>query len=94
MKIISWNVTIAGKKDFYSQVRYLLLKYDPDVFAFMETRVNSNRAYKIIEKINVPNSIEIPLEGFSGGIWLLWKNCKEFQVKVLKTHERFTLTNL
>lgn len=70
MKITSWNVRGAYREGFYSQVRNLILKYDLDFLAFMKTRVNSNRAHKIIE-INVPKFIEIPPEGFSGGIWLL-----------------------
>lgn len=47
MKIISWNVKGVGRKGFYSQVRFLISKYNLDI---METRVNSNRARKIIEK--------------------------------------------
>lgn len=41
-----------------------------DIFAFMETRVNSNSASKIIERINWPNYIEVLTSlvvfGFSG----------------------------
>lgn len=89
MKIVSWNVRGAGKKGFNSQVRYLISKYDLDILALVETRVNSNRAHKIIERINLPNFVEILPKGFSGGIWLLWKNSMEFQLNLLKTQERF-----
>lgn len=29
------------------------------------------------------------MEGFSGGIWLLWKNNAEFHINILITHARF-----
>lgn len=70
MKIISWNIRGAGHKGFSSQVRFLISKFNLDIFAFMETTVNSNRACKIIGRINWPNFIEISPEGFSGGIWV------------------------
>lgn len=47
--------------------------------------MNSNKTHKIIEKIGWPNFIEIPPEGFSGRIWLLWKNNIEFLGNILKT---------
>lgn len=55
----------------------------------METHVNSNRARKIIERINLSNFFKILPEGFSGWIWLLRKNSTGFHIDVLKTHTRF-----
>lgn len=52
----------------------------------MEIRVNSNRAIKIIKKFSMPNFLEIPPIGFSGGTW---KNKADFRISVLKTHDRF-----
>lgn len=68
MNIVNWNVLGAGREGFLSQVMFMILKYNLDIIALVETRVNSHRAYKIIEKINFQNHLEIPLEGFSGGI--------------------------
>lgn len=50
----------------------------------MKTRVNSNRALKIIDRINLSKSIEIPLKGFSSGIWLFLKISMDFQVNIFK----------
>lgn len=55
MKLISWNVKGAGKKGFYSQVKFLMSNDNPDVIVCIETSVNSNRVHKIIERINLPN---------------------------------------
>lgn len=68
IKLSSWNVRGAGRKSFYSQVKFLMAKYNPDVMVFMETRVNSNKASKIVETLNWPNFVEIRPEGFSGRI--------------------------
>lgn len=57
---IGWNVRGAGRIGFGSHVRYLIFKYNPDIIAFMETKVNSNKTDKIIGKINLPNFLEIP----------------------------------
>lgn len=55
----------------------------------METRINSAKAHKIMSKINFPNFVEIAPEGYSGGIWLFWKENPNFYVKVLNTYSRF-----
>lgn len=60
-------------------MRDLFFNFNPDILICMETIANSNRALKIIEKLSVPNFLEIPPVGFSGGIWLLWKNKADFK---------------
>lgn len=60
MKLISWNVSGAARKSFCGQVKIRMPKYNPDVIAFMETRLNSIRARKIIERLNWPKFVEIP----------------------------------
>lgn len=55
-------------KGFFSQVRRLTFKYNPNILVVMKARVQSTRAPKIIERINLPNFLEILTEGFSGGI--------------------------
>lgn len=52
-------------------------KYNSDVFV-TETRINSDGAHKIIKKISLPNFIESTPIGFSGGIWLIWKDSIDF----------------
>lgn len=56
------------QKGFFSQVRHLTFKYNPNILVVMKARVHSSRAPKIIEIINLPNFLEILTEGFSGGI--------------------------
>lgn len=90
MKIFSWNVRGGGgRKGFLAQTRYFISKYNLDIMALMETRVNSSRAHKIIAKLNFQNAFEIPPDGFSGGMWLVWKNSANFELKVVVSHNRF-----
>lgn len=72
MKIINWNVRGASRKGFYGQVRYLISKFNPNILAFVGTRVNSNEACKIIEKSNFPIFFKILRVGFLRGFGLHW----------------------
>lgn len=70
MRILSWNVRGTGGKGFHSQVRYLISEHNRDILVLWKLRL-IQRAPKIIDKINLPNFLEISSEGFSRGIWLL-----------------------
>lgn len=85
MNIISWNVRGGGQKDFYIQVKYLISKNNPDN-VLMETSADLNRASDNIRRIIWLNFIEIPFEGFSCRIWLLWKDNVQFNINILNTH--------
>lgn len=50
MKIISENVIRGVRKGFYSQVTYLISKFDPGIFAFMEIRVKSNGLVRLLKE--------------------------------------------
>lgn len=41
-------------------MRDLFFNFNPDILICMETIANSNRALKIIEKLSIPNFLEIP----------------------------------
>lgn len=88
MRILSWNIRGTGRNSFLANIRHLISKYNLDILVLMETRVYSNRAQRIIRSINLLNFVEIQPEGFSCGIWLLWKNTSGFDIKVIKTHPR------
>lgn len=68
MRIISWNIRGAGREGFLAHIKHFIDCYKPEVLVLMETKINSLKARKIISKINFPNFVEIPPEGFSGGI--------------------------
>lgn len=71
MKILSWNIREAGRKDFKQQVRELIKNYNLDILFFMKTKVNSVRARVIIISTSYPNFPEVPPEGLSGELWVL-----------------------
>lgn len=74
MRIISWNVRVAGRKGFISQIKEIIRiykPYKPDIITLLETKVNSSRATKIIKKLNFNHYKEISPIGLMGGIWWL-----------------------
>lgn len=68
MKISSWNVRSAGRKCFFSQVKDLIVKYNPYIHVFTRTRIKENRGDNISNKISWSNFLEISPVDFFGGI--------------------------
>ncbi|GLT46390.1 hypothetical protein SLA2020_201450 [Shorea laevis] len=76
MTILYWNVRGAGNPAFVRNARDLIDRFNPSIVVFFETRVGQQRAETIIRQIergfNNWHTIE-PI-GYSGGIWILWRN--------------------
>lgn len=94
MKILNWNMLGAERHGFYSQVMDHICQYFPDILLYMETKVNFDRVLKIIKRILLSNSIEIPFVGFSGWIWLFWKDNVDFKLRFVKGHINDTRKNI
>lgn len=73
MKIFSCNFRGASRRGVIYQVREFINDYHPDIIVLLETKMNSNRAKSIIQNFSLyfPFFIEIPLVGFTGGLWVL-----------------------
>lgn len=54
-----------------------------NILIVMETKIDSNKPHLIIQNLKMPNYIEIPSKGFSGGILLLWKNITDFSPETI-----------
>lgn len=89
MKTVSWNVRVVGRKDFRTQTKLLLHSHNPDIIILMESRIDIKKAYSIIGSFNFPNFETIPLEGFVGGIWLMWKDSSLLSVNIMAVDKRF-----
>ncbi|KAG8503914.1 hypothetical protein CXB51_001863 [Gossypium anomalum] len=48
--------------------------YSPDIISLLETRVSGSKADNIIAKLEFSFSHRVEAIGFSGGIWIGWKN--------------------
>lgn len=74
---VKWLECSRNKQERLSSHVYLISKYNSDNLVFIETRVNSNRTYKIFEKTKLVNFFEIPAEVFSREIWGMFDNKKK-----------------
>lgn len=80
-------------KDCKYQLKLLIRSHNPDIVILVETRNNIREACSIISSLNFPNCKVIPSEGFSGGIWLLWKDFTLFFVNIISNGKDFSLLN-
>ncbi|KAL4384684.1 hypothetical protein GQ457_15G002820 [Hibiscus cannabinus] len=60
--------------DFNRHLRLILRTSNPDVVALFETRVSGRKADRFVARYGFPFSFRVEANGFSGGIWLLWKH--------------------
>ena len=65
----------------------LIRIHKPDIMGLVEPRIRGVQADSTCIKMSFHNWIRIEALGFSGGIWVLWKDC--IQVNVLRTHLQF-----
>ncbi|KAH1055801.1 hypothetical protein J1N35_033866 [Gossypium stocksii] len=62
-------------------------KHKPDLIGLLETRVSGAKADSVIAKLGFKYSHRVEAEGFSGGIWIGWKN--SISVEILGNHSQF-----
>ncbi|KAH9751256.1 putative ribonuclease H protein [Citrus sinensis] len=65
----------------------LVQKYNPSMVALFEPRISGKKADEFIIRSGFERSHRIEAEGFSGGIWLMWKEC--VKVEVIINHKQF-----
>ncbi|XP_021717685.1 uncharacterized protein LOC110685467 [Chenopodium quinoa] len=73
LKIMMWNVQGAGKQAFLPTLREIIRINNPNVLALVENHISGERAQKICDKIGFSGQTRVEAQGFSGGIWLFWK---------------------
>ncbi|KAA3486517.1 reverse transcriptase [Gossypium australe] len=67
-------------------------QYKPDIVSLLEPRISGNKADKIIAKLGWDKSHRVESVGFSGGIWIGWKD--SIDLKVVGNHPQFILTRI
>ncbi|XVF08056.1 hypothetical protein REPUB_Repub06bG0192700 [Reevesia pubescens] len=74
MSVIFWNCRGAGSSDFLSHAKELTRWHKLDMFIVAEPRISGLAADKMIRKLQFDNYSKIDAQGFSGGIWILWRS--------------------
>lgn len=64
----------------------------PDIVSLLEPRISGSKANLTIAKMGWDKSHRVNAIGFSGGIWIGWKN--SINLKVVRNHPQFILTRI
>ncbi|KAF8390857.1 hypothetical protein HHK36_023156 [Tetracentron sinense] len=91
MKLVVWNGRGAGGKTFLRNLKELIRMHDPQILVLMETRIGEEKAVSVISKLHFSGSFRVDAQGYSGGIWLLWKK-ELITVEVLSSNSQLIHT--
>ncbi|KAA3453866.1 reverse transcriptase [Gossypium australe] len=89
LKIFAWNCQGCARRNFIRSFREYNEEHRPDIICLVEPRVSGNKANLIIEKLGFSYSHRVEAVGFSGGIWVGWKD--SIQIKIIQNHPQFIL---
>ncbi|XVF35202.1 hypothetical protein REPUB_Repub18cG0125100 [Reevesia pubescens] len=64
----------AGSGKFRRYVKELIRVNKVDLLIIVEPRVSGNTADKVIRELQFDSFTKVDAVGFSGGLWILWKN--------------------
>ncbi|KAA3488313.1 reverse transcriptase [Gossypium australe] len=82
----------CASNKFLRAFREYNLEYKPDIVCLLEPRVSGHKATSIIDKLGFDRSHRIESVGFSGGIWVGWKD--SITISIIHNHPQFMLLNL
>ncbi|KAI9083300.1 hypothetical protein K1719_034832 [Acacia pycnantha] len=71
----------AANADLGRHLRFLISKYHIKLLVLVETKTSGEKCLKLRRKIGFDSSFVEEAQGFSGGIWVLWKS-QDVQVDV------------
>nr|POE93967.1 putative ribonuclease h protein [Quercus suber] len=76
MKIVTWNVKGAGNARFRLNVQDLINAYSPENLVILEPKISGNHAEHVIGQVGLPRHFCVDPIGLSGGLWVLWDDCR------------------
>ncbi|XP_019198912.1 PREDICTED: uncharacterized protein LOC109192673 [Ipomoea nil] len=79
----------AGGRPFLRALKYLLRTYKPGVLGLFEPKISGTHANSVCMQLGFSDWIRVEAVGFSGGIWVFWKD--PVQLTVISTHPQFIL---
>ena len=65
----------------------MIRRYRLCLVGLVETKISGLKADQVCKKLDLNSWIRIEAVGFSGGIWVLWKDC--IKLEVIRTHPQF-----
>ncbi|XP_056694850.1 uncharacterized protein [Spinacia oleracea] len=85
IKILMWNVQGAGKQAFMATLKEIIRINNPTVIVLVETHLSGEKAQRVCDRIGFSGQTRVEAQGFSGGIWLFWKE-EEVSVTPFEAH--------
>lgn len=67
----------------------LIKAHRPLILGILEPKISDVKADDVCNKLSFDNWVRVETQGFSGGIWVLWKN--SIKVDIIITHQQFIL---
>lgn len=87
VSIMFWNVQRAALQNFRRSFKSLTNNYKPTLVVILESQISGIKADDFIQKNGFDKSYRVEVNGFSRGIWLLWKGF--FEVDIVLNHKQF-----
>lgn len=84
-----WNIQGAGSKDKVRTIKEMVRLHKPHILGLLEPKISGSKANEVCKQLGFEDWVRVEALGFSGGIWVLWRNT--IKVKILKTHTQFIL---
>ncbi|XP_075508178.1 uncharacterized protein LOC142545090 [Primulina tabacum] len=92
MNLMVWNCQGAASKELNRVLKDLIKKFNPSVLGLLEPRVSGSHADDICNKMGYDNWLRVEAVGFSGAIWIFWKD--ELGLKIIYSHPQFVLVRV
>lgn len=92
LSISSWNSRVCANCEFSCIFCEYNWEFKPNIVGLLETRVISDKADAIIAKLGFQFSHQVEAIGFSGSIWIAWK--ESARVEVVCNHSQFILIRI
>ncbi|XP_015935726.1 uncharacterized protein LOC107461695 [Arachis duranensis] len=74
MIILTWNYRGAASVAFGRSLKELVRIHNPNLVVLLETRCSGDNAKNVISKLGFPFYHIEEACGFSGGIWIIWRD--------------------
>jgi len=88
IRTLVWNVRGAGSKEFLNTLKEHMRMHKPQILALLKTHISGLRADEVCNKIGFRGQYHIDVQGFQGGIWLLWDS-DEVWLNLVQSHRQF-----
>ncbi|XP_019183336.1 PREDICTED: uncharacterized protein LOC109178201 [Ipomoea nil] len=89
MDLMLWNCQGASGRAIHRALNLMLQVYKPTILGLFEPKVSGIQANKICSNLGFSDWVRVEAVGFSGGIWVLWK--EPVHLDILFTHPQFIL---